>query len=162
MPTLRSAFRKLSKELHPDTTSLPKDEAANKFQQICEAYETLADPILRKDYDFALDKLAIEEENRKTKSEYRLRNTYKTDNFAGDRRPLSGGELFSLLLLGIALLISLTVGIGFGLLQGRELIVRPSWLIIHSSIQNTSFNTSRNVTTTFKQNSIKSTFISRN
>ena len=52
--TLRRAFRRLSKALHPDTTSLPIDEAARKFQQVCEAYELLSDPIRRKAYDDSL------------------------------------------------------------------------------------------------------------
>ena len=45
-----------------------------------------------------------------------------------NRRPLSGGELFSLLLLCMALCMSLLLGIGFAVLDGKELQVSPSWL----------------------------------
>ena len=51
---LRKAFRQLSKRLHPDTTSLPRDEATRQFQKVCEAYDLLSDPVLRADYDLSL------------------------------------------------------------------------------------------------------------
>jgi len=44
---LRKAFRQLSKQLHPDTTSLPRDAATRQFQNVCEAYDLLSDPVLR-------------------------------------------------------------------------------------------------------------------
>ena len=125
---LRSAFRSLSKELHPDTTLLPQEEAAKRFQQVCESYELLTDPALRKVYDLNLNKENLKKEKFKIKSDFFLRNSYLEKSSIGERRPLSGGELFSLLLLGTTLLISLMVCIGFALLQGRELMVRPAWL----------------------------------
>ena len=57
--TLRRAFCKLSKALHPDTTALPTEEAASKFQEVCEAYELLNDPLLRDAYDAVLGEKAI-------------------------------------------------------------------------------------------------------
>ena len=126
--TLRKAFRKLSKELHPDTTELPQDQASQRFQQVCEAYELLADPISRRTYDLDLLGKEIKDKKIKSKSEVFSRNYFQHKQLIGDRRPLSGGELFSLLLLGIALLISLLLGIIFGVIQGREWIVRPTWL----------------------------------
>ena len=48
---LRKAFCKLSIELHPDTTSLEKDVAKSKFQEVLEAYEHLNNSNLRKIYD---------------------------------------------------------------------------------------------------------------
>tara|TARA_Y100001968_G_scaffold44014_4_gene34105 strand:- start:1850 stop:2308 length:459 start_codon:yes stop_codon:yes gene_type:complete len=128
--TLRKAFRKLSKELHPDTTSLPKDEAANRFQQICEAYELLTDPILREAYDISLSKMISGRDKFKPESEFITRNAYIKESVGDYRRPLSGGELFSLLLLLIALLISLLLGVGFAMAQGRELMIRPTWLVV--------------------------------
>ena len=124
--TLRKAFRKLSKKLHPDTTLLPQNEAAERFQQICEAYELLTDPILRKDYDLNLYKRSLE--NRQ--SQCSLGKSFQKKIYFSDRRPFSGGELFSLLLLGIALLISLLLAIILSIAQGRELIVRPTWLMV--------------------------------
>ncbi|WP_320663810.1 J domain-containing protein [Prochlorococcus sp. MIT 1223] len=128
---LRKAFCKLSKELHPDTTSLPQDEAAKSFQQVCEAYEVLTDPILRKAYDSDITLQENTFESNKFTSDFNVTNSLKKYTFGADRRPFSGGELFSLLLLGIALLISLLLAIGFGMMQGRELIVRPTWLSLN-------------------------------
>ena len=49
---LKSAFRKLARQYHPDLH--PGDEAAaNKFKEINEAYETLSDPQKRSEYDTA-------------------------------------------------------------------------------------------------------------
>ena len=48
--TIKKAYRKLAKELHPDKN--PDDpEAESKFQDLGVAYETLKDPELRKIYD---------------------------------------------------------------------------------------------------------------
>ena len=139
---LRKAFYKLSKELHPDTTLLPKKEAAHKFHQVCEAYELLADPLLRKAYDVNLTEQKFQKEIFQSKSDIFLKNYFHKKNLVGNRRPLSGGELFSLMLLGLALLVSLCLGIGFGMAQGRDLIVRPAWLTIPNS-QNIVFSSSR-------------------
>ncbi|MCH5162575.1 MAG: molecular chaperone DnaJ [Clostridiales bacterium] len=47
---MKSAFRKLARQYHPDLH--PGDEvAANKFKEINEAYETLSDPTKRAEYD---------------------------------------------------------------------------------------------------------------
>lgn len=49
---LKTAFRKLARQYHPDLH--PGDEvAANKFKEINEAYETLSDPQKRAEYDAA-------------------------------------------------------------------------------------------------------------
>ena len=125
---LRRAFHKLSKELHPDTTLLPHREASQKFHQVCEAYELLADPILRKAYDLSISTQVLNKETSQPKSDIFLKNYFHKESPVGNRRPLSGGELFSLLLLCLALVVSLALGIVFGVVQGRDLMVRPTWL----------------------------------
>ena len=51
---IKSAYRKLAKQYHPDFH--PGDQAAaEKFKQINEAHETLSDENKRKQYDFELD-----------------------------------------------------------------------------------------------------------
>jgi DnaJ-class molecular chaperone len=125
---LRKAFRQLSKRLHPDTTSLPSDEATRQFQHVCEAYDLLSDPVLRANYD-----LFVEKENNliSQKKEPYLTNI-KPVQFSksiGVRRPFSGGELFSLLLLITSIFLSLALGVFIAFLRGGNLDFTPSWLI---------------------------------
>ena len=125
---LRKAFRKLSKRLHPDTTSLPSDEATRQFQNVCEAYDLLSDPVLRANYD-----LSIEKENnftnQKTESNSIKIEALQFSKSIGVRRPFSGGELLSLLLLITSILLSLALGLLIALLRGGSIGFTPSWLM---------------------------------
>ena len=125
---LRKAFLQLSKRLHPDTTSLPSDEATILFQNVCEAYDLLSDPVLRANYD-----LFIEKENKlvSLKKEPSLSNIKPVEfsKSIGVRRPLSGGELFSLLLLITSIFLSLALGVIIAFLRGGNLNFTPSWLM---------------------------------
>ena len=125
---LRKAFRQLSKQLHPDTTSLPSDEATRQFQNVCEAYDLLSDPVLRANYD-----LSIEKENNLS-SQIKESNSVNIEPIQfsksiGVRRPLSGGELFSLLLLITSIVLSLALGVFIAFLRGGNLNFTPSWLM---------------------------------
>ena len=126
---LRKAFCKLSIELHPDTTSLELDEAKNKFQQVLEAYENLNDINLRKIYDQKLKN----HYNNSTKINKNVLNNFLMDthnqNLLGNRRPYSNGEMFSLFLLIIIILISLICSITIASFTGKELDTIPIWLI---------------------------------
>ena len=125
---LRKAFLQLSKRLHPDTTSLPRDEATTQFQNVCEAYDLLSDPVLRANYD-----LFIEKENSliSQKKEPYLKNIQPVQfsKSIGVRRPLSGGEMFSLLLLMTSIFLSLALGVFIAFLRGGNLNFTPSWLM---------------------------------
>ena len=125
---LRKAFRQLSKRLHPDTTSLPRDEATRQFQNVCEAYDLLSDPVLRANYD-----LFLEKENNliSQKKEPYLKNIQPVQfsKSIGVRRPLSGGEMFSLLLLITSIFLSLALGVLIAFLRGGSLDFIPSWLM---------------------------------
>ena len=126
---LRKAFRQLSKELHPDTTSLPSEKATRQFQSVCEAYDLLSDPVLRAEYDNNLEKkhnLA----SQSTEIDFIKNEAGQFSKTIGVRRPLSGGELFSLLLLIIALIFSLTLGLLIGVFKGEDLIFIPSWMTV--------------------------------
>jgi molecular chaperone DnaJ len=46
---IKSAYRKLAKEFHPDVNKATGAE--EKFKQVTEAYETLSDSRKRSDYD---------------------------------------------------------------------------------------------------------------
>ena len=125
---LRKAFRQLSKKLHPDTTSLPRNEATRKFQNVCEAYDLLSDPVLRANYD-----LRIKKENDFTNQNINSNITniepVQFSKSIGVRRPFSGGELFSLLLLTTSITLSLALGLFIAFLKGGKLDFTPSWLM---------------------------------
>tara|TARA_Y100000780_G_C13448649_1_gene326247 strand:- start:47 stop:487 length:441 start_codon:yes stop_codon:yes gene_type:complete len=125
---LRKAFRELSKRLHPDTTSLPSDEATRQFQNVCEAYDLLSDPVLRANYDLSIER----NNNLISQNKEPYLTNIKPVQFSksiGVRRPLSGGELFSLLLLITSIFLSLALGVFIALLRGGNLNFTPSWLI---------------------------------
>ena len=126
---LRKAFCKLSKELHPDTTSLELKDANNKFQKVLEAYENLNNSNLRKLYD---EKLNLNS-NKTIKNNTNILNTlvFDTNNHKldGNRRPFSNGEMFSLFLLIIIIFISLFFAVVIASFTGREIESIPIWLL---------------------------------
>lgn len=119
--TLRQAFRRRSKALHPDTTALPEQEARLAFQRLKESYD-----VLLKLSDSTTAKPPSASPPRDSEKESAVRSS--AWDGIGERRPLSGGEWFSLLLLSCALLLSLLLGIGVALAQGRQWQVSPVWL----------------------------------
>ena len=124
---LRKAFCKLSIELHPDTTSLEKEDAKSKFQEVLEAYENLNNTNLRKIYD---DKLKEKSRSKqKTKVLNNLIMDSNNQNLVGNRSPFSNGELFSLFLLFIIISISLICSIFIASFTGKELDTIPIWLL---------------------------------
>ncbi len=144
LQTIKKAFHRLSKALHPDTTLLPVNEAANEFHKVCEAYEKLSDPISRERYDNTLKESRLGNDCYSNK--INMRSNFSSIEVAndGNRRPLSGGELLSLLLLGIAVCISLLLGIIFAVLDERDLYVAPSWFNPSPSVLDNSFYSNRN------------------
>ena len=136
---LHKAFRLLSKSLHPDTTTLPHDEAKFRFYEVKEAYELLADPNLRKIYDSQLE---LESKARRPliKENLSFNKGYDHVNTETEvRRPLSGGELFTLMLLVGSILLSLFLALVFASAQGGEMQVVPSWLLAEDSTSNVLF-----------------------
>ncbi len=126
---LRKAFCKLSIELHPDTTSLELEDARNKFQKVLEAYENLNNSNLRKIYDEKLQ-LNFKKPN---KTNFNVLNPLVMDannqQLVGNRRPFSNGEMFSLFLLIIIILISLFLAILIASFAGKEIQSIPTWLL---------------------------------
>ena len=126
---LRKAFCKLSIELHPDTTSLELEDAKNKFQKVLEAYENLNNSNLRKIYD---EKLQINSK-KPNKTNLNVLNPLVMDannqQLVGNRRPFSNGEMFSLFLLIIIILISLFLAILIASFAGKEIESIPTWLL---------------------------------
>ena len=126
---LRKAFCKLSIELHPDTTSLELEDAKNKFQKVLEAYENLNNSNLRKLYD---EKLRVNTK-KPNKTNLNVLNPLVMDannqQLVGNRRPFSNGEMFSLFLLIIIILISLFLAILIASFAGKEIQSIPTWLL---------------------------------
>ncbi len=126
---LRKAFCKLSIELHPDTTSLELEDAKNKFQKVLEAYENLNNSNLRKIYD---EKLQVNLK-KPNKTNLNVLNPLVMDannqQLVGNRRPFSNGEMFSLFLLIIIILISLFLAILIASFAGKEIQSIPTWLL---------------------------------
>ena len=126
---LRKAFCKLTKELHPDTTSLNLEDAKVKLQTVMEAYENLNNPYLRNIYDNKIQN-GLASQKKYTKQ---VINTYTADskiaNSIGDRRPFSNGEMFSLLLLVIVIIACLLFAILFANFTGKEINSMPIWLM---------------------------------
>jgi DnaJ-class molecular chaperone with C-terminal Zn finger domain len=98
---IRRAYRELSKLYHPDTTQLSPEVAVPKFQAINSAYTILSNPERRNIYDQQIHFS-------------RLQYVNSLDNFSSldndglpSDRPLSGGELFALLLIGITFVVCL-------------------------------------------------------
>ncbi len=102
---LRASFRSLSKRFHPDTTELPAAEASERFRALQDAMAVLSDPEQRRKYDSSLNDLFIDS------SKVLIQQT-----IIPERRALSGGELFALLLLGGALVFSLLIGLALAFL----------------------------------------------
>lgn len=110
---IRKAYRDLSKIYHPDTTTLPKDNAKEKFQILNEAYAVLSSPDQRSKYDLhnGYSRFSVvqptQDLNQPTqpfkvpgwpsKSRIRSNSAYLDPN----DRPLSSGEVFAVALLGI-------------------------------------------------------------
>ena len=126
---LRKAFCKLSIELHPDTTSLELDDAKNKFQKVLEAYENLNNSNLRRIYDEKLKEKSKSLNKVNTNVLNNLIININNKNIDRNRRPYSNGEMFSLFLLIIIILISLICSILIASFTGKELDTIPIWLI---------------------------------
>ncbi len=126
---LRKAFCRLSIELHPDTTSLDVEEAKNKFQMVLEAYENLNNSNLRRIYDDNLKEHSTKSNEKRANVSNTLLMDSNNTKLAGNRRPFSNGEIFSLFLLIIIIFISLTFFILIASLADKELDTIPIWLI---------------------------------
>ncbi|KAK6944482.1 DnaJ domain [Dillenia turbinata] len=74
---IKAAYRRLSKEYHPDTTSLPLKAASDKFMKLREIYDTLSDEDRRRFYDWTLAQEAASRQADKLK--IRLEDPYLQD-----------------------------------------------------------------------------------
>ena len=126
---LRKAFCKLTKELHPDTTSLNLEEAKLRLQTVLEAYENLNNPKLRTVYDNKLKSFIIKRNEANSETFNSLKSDSKLSNSIGNRRPFSNGEMFSLFLLIVVIFLSLIFALLFANFAGKEINSIPIWLL---------------------------------
>lgn len=122
---LRQAFRALSKSVHPDTASLPPQQAEEAFRLLQQAYRVLADPESRAAYDRRLHQ--AEAAPITVPAPRRAAPAMAEPRPASVRRSLSGGEWFALLLLALAMAFSLLLGLGLAWARGTALMTQPSW-----------------------------------
>jgi hypothetical protein len=126
---LRQAFRLLSKRYHPDTTTLPQEQAEEAFRRLQQAYAVLIDPANRRRYDALLQGgPAVPASSAGPVPSRPAGPPLASPRPVGVRRSLSGGEWFALLLLAMALVLSLVLGIGVAWARGTALVRPPSWL----------------------------------
>ena len=126
---LRKAFCKLTKELHPDTTSLNLEDAKIRLQTVLEAYENLNNPNLRNLYDHKLKNVLINDQDQNLDYLNSYAADSKISNSIGNRRPFSNGEMFSLFLLVMVIFLSLMFALLFANFTGKEFNSIPMWLI---------------------------------
>lgn len=105
---IRRAYRDLSKQYHPDTTELPAAIAKEKFQQLNHAYATLSNPQQRFTYDMkhGYSRFSVMQppsDTARPRDSLRYSGSCSAYLDPSDR-PLSSGELFAVLLLGVTFL----------------------------------------------------------
>ncbi|XP_021911350.1 NAD(P)H-quinone oxidoreductase subunit T, chloroplastic [Carica papaya] len=74
---IKTAYRRLSKEYHPDTTSLPLKTASDKFMKLREVYDVLSDEEKRRFYDWTLAQEAASGQAKKMRM--KLEDPYQQD-----------------------------------------------------------------------------------
>ncbi|HIK44863.1 MAG TPA: DnaJ domain-containing protein [Leptolyngbyaceae cyanobacterium M65_K2018_010] len=119
---IRQAFRELSKLYHPDTTTLPAEEATEKFQQLNEAYGILSSPDRRWTYDqqVGYSRISVMQPLEPLSRATSLPQRKEPSNLYLDPtdRPLSAGEIFALFILGLTFVACLALVVTVGLTRG--------------------------------------------
>ncbi len=121
--TLRDSYRRLCRDYHPDTTTLEREVALEKFLLLNEAYETLTHPVKRARYDRQLGVLAAPGSSERSGSSGHRKGDKGSSRKSMppdvlQDRPLSTTEIFSLSILGLAFVSSITVLVFVVFIQG--------------------------------------------
>ncbi|QUY40640.1 J domain-containing protein [Acaryochloris marina] len=128
---IHDAYRKKSKVYHPDTTTLPKEVAIQKFQQLNDAYGILSNPKLRKAYDYRLGVSSVK--YTPVQKVPHSDTPLASSQVQIQERPLSPGELVALLILCITFLGCLILAVVLGFARGEMMFVEPTALTDVSS-----------------------------
>jgi hypothetical protein len=124
---IRQAYRELSKQYHPDTTTLPREVAIERFRQLNEAYAILSNPERRSNYDqkIGYSSVSVVQPLSSLNSTAKARPTQSSSAYLdATDRPLSAGEVFALFILGLTFLACLVLAIAIGLTRG-EAVFQP-------------------------------------
>ena len=98
---IRRTYRQLSKKYHPDTTELSASEATAKFQRLNEAYAVLSSPEQRSLYDLKIGYSRLNVIQAPNWTEPDAERSSRSAYLDPTDRPLSSGEIFVLVLLGL-------------------------------------------------------------
>jgi curved DNA-binding protein CbpA len=119
---IRRAYRELSKKYHPDTTTLPTTKATVKFQGLNEAYAAISHPERRTAYDreIGYSRLFVAQTPPNFQTLTPRPDNYRSSAYLDSTdRPLSGGEIFALLMLGATFIGCLILAISIGIIRGE-------------------------------------------
>ncbi|NJK37054.1 MAG: J domain-containing protein [Oscillatoriales cyanobacterium RM2_1_1] len=128
---IRRTYRILSKRYHPDTTLLPQAIATVKFQELNEAYGILSNPERRLAYDQKIrySRYLVVQPSMNLDCSVSARCQQSSSAYLdATDRPLSPGEIFALLMMGVSLVGCLILAIVVGLIRSDlhlELIQPP-------------------------------------
>ena len=119
---IRRSYRQLSKKYHPDTTNLSPSVAKVKFQQLNEAYAILSNPERRSLYDLKIGYSRINVIQSPPEWEQSSAEKWSTTAYIDPTdRPLSSGEIFVLVLLGLTFVSCLFLVVAVAYLRGVPL-----------------------------------------
>ncbi|MEA5468596.1 J domain-containing protein [Spirulina sp. 06S082] len=129
---IRRSYWRLSKRYHPDTTTLPPEIATVKFQKLNEAYAILSDREGRLLYDSQIGYsrfYVVQPRSHFSWQEEEEEEYSNTAYLDPSDRPLSGGELFALFILGVTFLSCILLAIAVGLTRGETALQIPVALL---------------------------------
>jgi curved DNA-binding protein CbpA len=119
---IRRAYRELSKKYHPDTTTLNTAAATVKFQALNEAYAIVSHPERRSTYDrqIGYSRLFVAQTPPNFHHRPQRPDKYRSSAYLDPTdRPLSGGEIFALLMLITTFVGCLILAISIGIIRGE-------------------------------------------
>jgi curved DNA-binding protein CbpA len=118
---IRRAYRDLSKKYHPDTTTLTRAKATLKFQALNEAYAVISNPERRLAYDLEIgySRVVVLQPTSFHPISSRPDNYRSSAYLDPTDRPLSGGEIAALFMLGITFIGCLVLAISIGMIRGE-------------------------------------------